>query len=98
MGQLRAELSGAAREFPAQSGVRKFDQCDPEHPGRRLARHPLHQGIATYYDFANGDGNCMFGPSPNDLLVAVSDMVGQTTVCVTVRLPVQPAWSVARTV
>jgi expansin (peptidoglycan-binding protein) len=31
--------------------------------------NPVHQGIATYYD-ANGDGACMFGPSPNDLLVA----------------------------
>ena len=26
-------------------------------------------GRATYYD-ANGDGNCSFGPSPNDLMVA----------------------------
>jgi expansin (peptidoglycan-binding protein) len=28
-----------------------------------------HQGIATYYQ-ATGDGACMFGPSPNELLVA----------------------------
>jgi expansin (peptidoglycan-binding protein) len=27
-------------------------------------------GEATYYDFANGDGACMFGPSPNDMNVA----------------------------
>lgn len=27
-----------------------------------------HSGDGTYYD-ANGDGNCMFGPSPNDLMV-----------------------------
>jgi expansin (peptidoglycan-binding protein) len=31
--------------------------------------NPLHQGIATYYD-ATGDGACMFGASPNDLMVA----------------------------
>lgn len=31
--------------------------------------NPIHQGIATYYD-ATGDGACMFGPSPDDLLVA----------------------------
>jgi expansin len=31
--------------------------------------NPIHQGIATYYN-ANGDGACMFGPSPNDLNVA----------------------------
>lgn len=30
---------------------------------------PIHQGIATYYS-ANGDGACMFGPSPGDLMVA----------------------------
>jgi len=27
----------------------------------------VQQGIATYYDFANGDGACSFGPSPGDL-------------------------------
>jgi expansin len=31
--------------------------------------NPLHQGKATYYD-ATGDGACMLGPSPGDLLVA----------------------------
>lgn len=30
---------------------------------------PVHSGDGTYYD-ANGDGNCMFGPSPSDLMVA----------------------------
>jgi expansin (peptidoglycan-binding protein) len=30
--------------------------------------NPLHQGIATYYD-ATGDGACMLGASPNDLMV-----------------------------
>jgi len=33
------------------------------------AVNPLHQGIATYY-YATGDGACMFGASPNDLMVA----------------------------
>jgi expansin len=27
-------------------------------------------GDGTYYDFANGDGACMFGPSPNDMDIA----------------------------
>jgi len=30
---------------------------------------PVHTGIATYY-YATGDGACLFGPSPNDLMVA----------------------------
>lgn len=33
------------------------------------ATNPVHEGIATYYD-ATGDGACMFGPSPGDLMVA----------------------------
>lgn len=31
--------------------------------------NPVHSGVATYYD-ATGDGSCMFGPSPADLMVA----------------------------
>jgi expansin (peptidoglycan-binding protein) len=31
--------------------------------------NPVHQGIATYYS-ATGAGACMFGPSPEDLMVA----------------------------
>jgi expansin (peptidoglycan-binding protein) len=31
--------------------------------------NPVHTGIATYYS-ANGDGACMFGPSPGDLMVS----------------------------
>jgi expansin (peptidoglycan-binding protein) len=31
--------------------------------------NPIHQGIATYYS-ATGDGACMFGPTPGDLMVA----------------------------
>lgn len=43
---------------------------------------PVHQGIATYYD-ATGDGSCMFGPSPNDLLVAAmnEDEYNNAAVC-----------------
>jgi len=31
--------------------------------------NPIHQGIATYYN-ATGDGACMFGPSPGNLMVS----------------------------
>ena len=31
--------------------------------------NPIHHGIATYYA-ATGDGACLFGPSPGDLMVA----------------------------
>ena len=33
------------------------------------ASNPIHTGIATYYN-ATGDGACMFGPSPGDLMVS----------------------------
>lgn len=35
----------------------------------RPSSNPVHQGIATWY-YATGDGSCMFGPSPTDLMVA----------------------------
>jgi expansin (peptidoglycan-binding protein) len=36
---------------------------------KEKATNPIHEGIATYYD-ATGDGACMFGPSPGDLMVS----------------------------
>jgi expansin len=36
--------------------------------------NPVHIGIATYYD-ATGDGACLFGPSPGDLMVAAMSAV-----------------------
>lgn len=33
------------------------------------ASNPVHTGIATYYS-ATGDGACLFGPSPGDLMVS----------------------------
>jgi len=49
---------------------------------RTANSNPVHQGIATYYD-ATGDGSCMFGPSPNDLLVAAmnEDEYNNAAVC-----------------
>jgi expansin (peptidoglycan-binding protein) len=35
----------------------------------RQAGNPVHSGVATYYD-ATGDGSCLYGPSPADLMVA----------------------------
>src|SRR5262249_2810433 len=34
--------------------------------------NPIEHGIATYYA-ATGDGACLFGPSPGDLMVAAMD-------------------------
>ena len=38
------------------------------------AANPIHQGIATYY-YATGDGACMLGASPNDLMVSAMNAV-----------------------
>jgi expansin (peptidoglycan-binding protein) len=43
------------------------------------AQTELHTGRATYYWEANGDGNCMFGPSPDDLMVAAISHVDYGT-------------------
>ncbi len=34
--------------------------------------NPINEGVATYY-YATGDGACLFGPSPNDMMVAAID-------------------------
>lgn len=49
---------------------------------RTANSNPIHQGLATYYD-ATGDGSCMFGPSPSDLLVAAmnEDEYNNAAVC-----------------
>ncbi|NMC71910.1 MAG: hypothetical protein GYA57_17885 [Myxococcales bacterium] len=43
---------------------------DPGADGVACAPEPEHSGEATYYDFADGSGNCGFDPTPDDLLVA----------------------------
>ena len=46
------------------------------------ASNPIHKGIATYYN-ANGDGACMFGPSPGNLMVSAmnSPEYGNAAAC-----------------
>jgi expansin (peptidoglycan-binding protein) len=39
-------------------------------PATKMTLGEQRTGEATYYDTANGDGACMFGPSPNDMNVA----------------------------
>ncbi len=49
----------------------------------------IHSGQATYYTFANGDGACMFGPSPNDLMIGAmnaTDYAGSSACGACVRL------------
>jgi expansin (peptidoglycan-binding protein) len=41
---------------------------------RKDNANPVHNGTATWYD-ADGDGACMFGESPDDLLVAAMNHV-----------------------
>jgi expansin (peptidoglycan-binding protein) len=69
--------------FPAfWLGISKADsQAPSEHSAwlplvlaPEAPANPLHQGQATYYD-ATGDGACMFGPSPQDLMVAAMNAV-----------------------
>jgi expansin (peptidoglycan-binding protein) len=36
---------------------------------------PSRSGYATYYDWANGGGNCLFDPTPNDLMVGAMNPI-----------------------
>jgi len=51
----------------------------PEPPDGRIGNctpAPLpRSGYATYYTWANGGGNCMFDPTPNDLMVGAMNAV-----------------------
>src|SRR6188472_3800077 len=43
----------------------------------------MHTGEATYYDFADGSGNCSFPATPDDLMVGAMNHVdyAQSAVC-----------------
>lgn len=62
---LLTMLGPAASATVAQPSTRVFLPLVTHMP----KQNELRTGRATYYD-ATGDGNCSFGPTPNDLLVA----------------------------
>jgi expansin (peptidoglycan-binding protein) len=56
------------------AGIRCTDTSvtmkEPEVQTQKCTDAPIiHRGYATYYTWADGGGNCMFEPTPNDLLV-----------------------------
>jgi expansin (peptidoglycan-binding protein) len=50
----------------SESGGSVGQPCDPA---------DMHAGEATYYDFADGSGNCSFPATPNDLMVGAMNHV-----------------------
>lgn len=68
LGLLLASALGGAARIQAQANVRMWLPLVVTAPS--AAQNPLMIGEATYYTTANGDGNCMFGPSPDNLMVA----------------------------
>lgn len=51
------------------------DSANPERLGTPCAGAELRSGQATFYDFADGSGNCGFPATPDDLLVAAINHV-----------------------
>ncbi|WP_229882331.1 expansin EXLX1 family cellulose-binding protein [Streptomyces alanosinicus] len=47
-------------------------------PAGRLQPNTTHQGVATAYEAGNGDGACLFGPSP-DLMIAAMNTTDYET-------------------
>jgi expansin (peptidoglycan-binding protein) len=74
LGALSALAQGGSRVYlPLAAGVAPTPSPAPSPtaapsptPGRQ---NPTFTGEGTYYVEADGDGNCMFGPSPQDLMV-----------------------------
>jgi expansin len=57
---------GSEPAHPTEKGTPPADKGKPGEPAPNP--FPVVSGKITYYD-ATGDGACMFGPSPNDLMV-----------------------------
>jgi expansin len=53
--------SGSGSGTTGATGGGPPDSCEPD--------PEVHTGEATYYDFADGSGNCSFDPSPDDLMI-----------------------------
>jgi expansin (peptidoglycan-binding protein) len=88
-GRTAARLLAAAILSSLAAGLLPARAQAPDHAvwlplvqRRQPAANPVHTGIATYYD-ATGNGACLFGESPHDLLVAAmnNDQYGQADYC-----------------
>jgi expansin len=63
---LASALGGATRAYSQP----EYHAFLPLVAAPLAPQNPAVTGEATYYVEANGDGNCLFGPSPDDLMVA----------------------------
>ena len=79
--------SGAAGSTGAGSGTTGATGGGP--PDSCAPNPDLRTGEATYYDFADGSGNCSFDPSPDDLMIGAmnhEDYAGSDACGACVRL------------
>ncbi len=77
-------LTLGCSEKPSEQTGKQIADCSPT--------PPMRSGFATYYTWANGGGNCMFDPTPNDLMVGAmnpADYAGSAACgsCVSVTGP-----------
>ncbi|MFF4833303.1 expansin EXLX1 family cellulose-binding protein [Streptomyces sp. NPDC001315] len=63
-----AATTTSARPSPTDT-PRPKQKSAPASQAGRLQPHTTYQGVATAYEAADGDGACLFGPSP-DLMIA----------------------------
>ena len=59
----------------ASSGAAESGASGSNDPGIPCAGAEAHAGEATYYDFADGSGNCGFPATPDDLMVGAMNHV-----------------------
>ena len=65
---VSAETSAAGTDFNVYLPF--IANGDAETPSDTIPYGPVHTGPGTFYDFADGGGNCLFEPTPDDLMVA----------------------------
>lgn len=80
MRQRKLHLAFGAALALAPAGCSSSDDNDGSASGgaggaATCGGEPTHSGEATYYDFADGSGNCSFDPTPNDLMVGAMNHV-----------------------
>ncbi|WP_433544145.1 expansin EXLX1 family cellulose-binding protein (plasmid) [Streptomyces sp. CA-294286] len=75
---VAAASTAAARPTPAKTPRSRREPTPSPPPSARGAQSPVRHGVATAYEAGDGNGACLFGPSP-DLMIAAMNTTDYET-------------------